>query len=181
MKTIAYYTPNYNEVIKPLCESSEKFETELEISVWEQRGSWEENCGIKPEFIYEMMNEHQCDLFYVDADSEWIEKPDFSEFKGEHRLIVGCEQIHPPKWEIITSAMFIPYNEMTLTIMKGWVRHCQNNPKEWDQIMLAELLNKLTEEQWGRLDSKYIGIDTDKCILKQHQASREHKDGLNNS
>ena len=57
--------------------------------------------------------------------------------------------------------------------------NCQNNPMEWDQIMLAELLNKLTEEQWGRLNTKYIGIDTDNCVLKQHQASREHKDGSN--
>ena len=175
MKTIAFYTANYTEVIKPLCASAEKFEQELEISLYEQRGSWEENCGIKPEFIYEMKKEHECDLFYVDADSEWLEKPDWKEFEGEHRLMVGCEQIHPPKWEVISSAIFIPYNDMTLTIVKGWMRHCQNNPKEWDQIMLAELLNKLTEEQWGRLDKKYIGIDTNDCILRQHQASREHK------
>ena len=58
MKTIAFYTANYTEVIKPLCASAEKFEQELEISLYEQRGSWEENCGIKPEFIYEMMKEH---------------------------------------------------------------------------------------------------------------------------
>lgn len=175
MKIIAYYTDNYREVVKPLHDSCNKFKLDLELTTYEQRGSWEENCGIKPEFIYSMMQEHECDLFYCDADSEWLEKPDFSEFEGEHRLRVGCEQIHPPKWEIITSAMFIPYNEMTLAIVKGWVRHCQNNPKEWDQIMLAELLNKLNHEQWEPIDSKYIGIDTDNCVLKQHQASRTNK------
>lgn len=179
MKIIAYYTPNYEQVVKPLAESCQKFELELELTQYEQRGSWEENCGIKPEFIYEMMNEHQCDLFYVDADSEFIEKPDFSEFEGEHRLLVGCKQIHPPKWEILTGAMFIPYNDMTLTMIKGWMRHCQNNPMEWDQIMLAELLNKLSHEQWEPLNDRYFGIDTNDCILKHHQASREHKDGTN--
>jgi len=175
MKIIAYYTPNYTDVVTPLRKSAAKFNLDLELTQYEERGTWEENCGIKPEFIYEMMNTHKCDLFYADADAEWLEEPDFSEFKDEHRLLVGCEQIHPPKWEVITSAIFVPYNEMTLTIVKGWVRHCQNNPMEWDQIMLAELLNKLTEEHWARLDSKYIGIDTDNCILKQHQASRENK------
>ena len=60
---------------------------ELELTLYEQRGSWEENCGIKPEFIFSMMKEHECDLFYVDADSEWLAKPDWKEFEGEHRLI----------------------------------------------------------------------------------------------
>lgn len=175
MKVIAFYTPNYESVVEVLSASAQKHGIDLELTRYEDRGTWEENCGIKPEFIYEMMNEHQCDLFYVDADAEFLSAPDFSEFEGEHRLSVGCEQIHPPKWEILTGAMFIPYNDMTLAIVKGWMRHCQNNPMEWDQIMLAELLNKLSEENWNRIDSKYIGIDTDDCVIKQHQASRENK------
>ena len=51
MKTIAYYTPNYEEVIKPLSNSCEKFKVNLELTRYEQRGSWEENCGIKPELF----------------------------------------------------------------------------------------------------------------------------------
>lgn len=175
MKIIAYYTPNYTDVVVPLTESAAKFKLDLELTQYEERGTWEENCGIKPEFIYEMMNTHKCDLFYTDADSEFLSKPDFSEFKDETRMLVGCEQIHPPKWEIMSGTMFIPYNDMTLTIVKGWMKHCQNNPMEWDQIMLAELLNKLTEENWDRLDKKYLGIDTDDCVIKHHQASRENK------
>ena len=45
----------------------------------------ERNCGIKPEFIYQMMEEHQCDLFYVDADSNGLEKQ-IGKVKREHRL-----------------------------------------------------------------------------------------------
>ena len=33
MKTIAFYTPNYIEVIKPLCASAEKFEARTRTNI----------------------------------------------------------------------------------------------------------------------------------------------------
>ena len=52
-KVVSFYTGNgvYAEMAGRLRESCDKFKIECDIEEYKDRGSWVDNCNIKPEFI----------------------------------------------------------------------------------------------------------------------------------
>jgi len=74
MKVITYYTENYKTIVKPLLESLEKFELSYFAKEYANKGTWEENCAIKPFFIQECLEKFDEDLLWIDADAEVVQQ-----------------------------------------------------------------------------------------------------------
>ena len=64
MRIIAFYTPSYTHVVKKLTDSLDRFKYEYETVEVTDRGSWEENCGQKPEVLYDAMTKYKEDILY---------------------------------------------------------------------------------------------------------------------
>jgi len=177
VKVISYFTYNYSHLVEPYVLSLEKYNIDYRIEEYPDRGMWEENCAIKPQFISECLDEEEKNLFYCDIDAEFLKAPDWEEFENEERMGCCVAKLHPPKWELISSAIFLPNNEITKLIVKGWLTHQQHNPTQWDQVILAEVLNRIpdSEKNWFPMDLKYCGIDTlniEDPVILQKQESR---------
>lgn len=186
MKIVAFYTPSYKHIVQGLLDSVEKFGYDIHVEEVQDRGTWEENCGQKPEVIYRCMQEYKEDLLYIDADAVIARELPLEELSGDVMRFYVMEWTPPETgkkvYELISGTVFLPYNEVTLDIVKKWVTHQQNNPMIWDQKTLGEVLNKMPDyryvtfsAEWNYIKdyhSKFITLDP---IIVHGQASREMK------
>jgi len=179
MKVISYFTPNYSVIVPNYVESMDKYNVSYRIEEYPSRDTWEENCAIKPEFIELMLNEEEDDLFYCDVDAEFVRIPNWEEFKGKNQMGFCVAQLHPPKWELMSAAMYLPNNDSTKEIIGKWKEHQLDNPTVWDQITLAEALNKYCQRCWFQMNLKYCAIDFLNIVnpvILQKQASRNREE-----
>ena len=186
MKIIAFYTPSYTHVVKKLTDSLDRFKYEYETVEVTDRGSWEENCGQKPEVLYDAMTKYKEDILYLDADATVVRELPLEEIVGDklavHIMQWSAEGMGVTK-ELISNCMYLPYNEEVLDIVKRWKQHQLENPMIWDQRTLSHVLNNSDIEinvlspNWCYIE-KYYGmfIQLDPIIV-QGQVSREMRNG----
>ena len=76
----AYYTFDtpYEKIVNNLEESLIALGLRYRIKGYYSRGSWVANCGIKPEFLVECLENTDEDILYVDADAVVRREPDIN-------------------------------------------------------------------------------------------------------
>ena len=178
MKVVAYYTPEYAEVVQPLLESLDKWNVNHSVEMVTSRGSWVDNCAIKPEFIRRNLEESVEGILYVDADAEFMTPIEWEYFRTKTQILCPViKYLDRDKWELISNTMYWPKTEDALRIADEWVALQRTSPGEWDQITLAEILNR-NSDSWNRLPDYYAAIDfmdVHAPAIVQHQASRRMK------
>jgi hypothetical protein len=178
VKVVAYYTPEYAEVVQPLLESLDKWNVNHSVEMVTSRGSWVDNCAIKPEFIRRNLEESAEGILYVDADAEFITSIEWEYFRTKTQILCPViKYLDRDKWELISNTMYWPKTEDALRIADEWVALQRTSPGEWDQITLAEILNR-NSDSWNRLPDYYAAIDfmdVHAPAIVQHQASRRMK------
>lgn len=180
---VAFYTVNtpYEREVEQLRETCEAHGLTLITKGYEQRGSWVQNAGIKPEFLLEMMEEHKCNLLYLDADARVRQKPDFSFVTGD----LGVHYRHGR--ELLSGTMFLRYNKFTLLMLREWVCMQRNSPSKWDQRVLQAVLIQLRKSKMVEvtdLPPSYTQIFDRMShhgdpIIEHMQASRRYKKAMN--
>ena len=190
MKIIAFYTPNYLPIVKELEKSINHFGYDYELIPVEDRGAWEENCGQKPEIIYDALKRHEENLLYLDADAVIVRELPLEELESDEMMVYIMRWKTPQtEWvnELISGCIYLPYNETTLDVVKKWVRHQQANPMIWDQQTLGEVLNKLPNykfkqlsPEWNWIEKYHKSLNLNPIIV-QNQISRVMKNDNNNS
>ena len=187
MKVITYYTENYKTIVKPLLESLEKFELSYFAKEYANKGTWEENCGIKPFFIQECLEKFDEDLLWIDADAEVVQQLPLEILPTDGKMmlhILVWREAPLGKWmnELVSNVIFIPNNDFNKQIVNEWVQHQKNNPMRWDQRTLTEVLNKYKDYEfhtfpkgWAYIDKYYKQFNPDIYIV-QKQISNETKE-----
>lgn len=189
MKIIAFYTPNYLPIVEELEKSIQRFGYDYEIVEVEDRGTWEENCGQKPEIIYDALKRHEENLLYLDADAVIVRELPLEELESDEMMVYVMRWTSPQTgWinELISGCIYLPYNETTLDVVKKWVRHQQANPMIWDQQTLGEVLNKLPNykfkqlsPEWNWIEKYHKSLNLNPIIV-QNQISRVMKNDNSN-
>ena len=175
-KVISFYTTDspYEEEIKNLVSSCEKFGVEIETRGYPNRGKWELNCAIKPEFILDAFENTTKDLLFIDADGVMVSRPLlFEDFKAD----IGVH--YKDGKELISSTIYIKHTKAAHKVLLHWAQAQQHNAT-WDQKVLQEVLKKLSEEvvvenlppEYTKILGMMSGVVP---IIQQNQASRRFK------
>lgn len=185
VKIVAFHTPSYSIIVKELEKSIQRFGYDYEIVEVEDRGTWEENCGQKPKVIYDALVKYEDDILYLDADAVITRELPLEDLTGDVMRFYIMEWTPPETgkkiYELLSGTLFLPYNEVTLDIVKKWITHQQNNPMLWDQKTLSEVLNKMPDykyvpfsAEWTYIKDYHSKFDLDPIVI-HGQASREMK------
>lgn len=156
-KVISFYTGNgpYSKSAKRLAESCAALGIESDIERYEDRGSWVDNCNIKPEYIFRKLNEDVDCLVWIDADATVVSYPqlfaqtpvDFGvrAERGERsRTPVGREEIWlPENWPSDLESMWFNSGTLflrkcadTIAMVQAWLDYSRKMPRAWDQWSL---------------------------------------------
>ncbi len=190
---ISFYTAGtpYEEEAKALIDSCKRWKLEHAIESRPSLGSWEKNCAQKPLFILEKLKEHKRPVFWTDADSIFLNAPDFSLFHNYDFSVRTHDSLaadHPSK--VISNTIYAAYTQETLQLLHQWMGNCieelqdRKRTKEfWDQIALRGALLSCPKTRLLSMplayckifDSDFFKIAPSEVILEHYQASRRFK------
>ena len=162
MIVVAFYTLNnmYEEEVKGLIESCEKFNIRIVTRGYESRGRWARNCAIKPEFLLDMLEEHNEDVLYLDADAR-IRKPPVL-FMNEFNHDIGIHIMNYHKGsntregglgpislggkaitcgKVLSGTIYLKNNERVKNMVRRWIKDQILHPHKWDQKTLKHILS----------------------------------------
>lgn len=171
-----------------LVNSCERLELEHCIEGRESKESWEENCGIKPFYILEKLNQFKRPVLWVDADGAFLKMPSFDQFASfdfSVRIVDFLPKRHREK--VISNTVFVNYTPQGLSIVERWgksfQRKLKNDPKIWDQAVLRDIVLKEKNAKILPMPLSYSKIydldhhrmEQDKVVIEHYQASRLFK------
>ena len=175
-RVIAYYTheSQYQQLVKKLEVSCEKFGVACYTEGFVDRGKWEHNCAIKPEFILGMLKKYPGEtLIYIDADAVIKKQPElFKTFDMDF----AC---HFRRNQLLSGTLFFNSNERTIALVEAWVKKQQEDPNIWDQKVLQRTLREFDVDVF-QLPATYCKIfdaqdQKGDPVIEHYQASRKIK------
>lgn len=199
----AFYTIDtpYEQEIENLIASLELFNLSYVIKGYKSRGNWTKNCAIKPEFVWEMIQEYPQNIVYVDADAVIKKYPIiFNGFDGD----IGVRYIS--KQELVSGTLFFRNTVDVQFLIKKWVKHQKQHSNIWDQKVLQKIIQDYVIEgrqstgksyylpilkhskKIERLNIKIVDIPDSYChiigsegepVIEQFQAARRFKNQIN--
>ena len=191
---VSYYTTGtgYEDEVKNLIDSCKKLDLQTDIVPIESKGSWDQNCCYKPEFLLEKLEQHQRPVVWVDADAIFLKDP--SLFKSLEcdialRTYDDLPLEHPSK--LITGTLYLAPNDKVRSLLIEWSTECQKMLQEgeqevWDQIALKRILLKRQDIELFPLPDSYCAIydktltPEGEAVILHYQASRLFKKVINN-
>ena len=97
-----------------------------EISNITSQGSYQQNCLIKPKFIYSKLTQHQRPLLWLDIDTFILKRPDIFDGFGNLGVNVGVASTEPNNLiKIKASPIWFSYNQETLDFVKEWINYSE--------------------------------------------------------
>jgi hypothetical protein len=174
---VTFATPNYATRLRYLRQSTDRFGLELHAEIVQPVGEWVENCAFKPTFMQRMRKQFAGRrLVWLDADSVVMQPPElFDRLPKELDAAVAARGD-----EIMSNAVYFAANGRTPQLIDDWVAEQARNPREWDQKVLARVLER-GGYKFEKLPPEYSylnGISQKEHpdvepVLLQLQASRE--------
>ncbi len=179
-----FYTDNYHKYAMALKESLDKFGLNYCLQKVENRGHWEANTRIKPEFLLDCLHRFQdMNLLYLDADAV-VKKPldYFDDISEDLAIYTTSKAVEGMSHDFLTGTIFIKNNPMGKLLLEKWVQ-AQSNAKQTqvDQDSIETAIYQLQDKiSILPLPLAYIKIfDTDmaknydsEIYIEQYQASR---------
>lgn len=186
---VSYYTKNtpYEKEVEGLIDSCKQFGIEYWIEGIESKGSWEENCAVKPHFIREKFTQLQRPVLWVDADAVFLRPMQFEEFMFADLAFLRDEKHTDPRFCINSATVYINATEKGLEALNLW---CAYSEKIWqleqkclpfqDQVSLYFMTFSHPYLSAAKLPIQYCkifdlileGIDPQEIVIEQRQASR---------
>jgi hypothetical protein len=181
---VSMFTENtpYQEEVKILKSSLDKFGLPYEIVGLKNQGSWEKNTQMKPQVLKSVLDKYNKDVIWIDADAEILEKPELF-----YSLNCDLSFHHLREWdEKMTGTMYFKNNILSREVLNKWIQ--LNNTNDLPD---ADNFQKVMETQRGAkivdLPVEYIHVadikflQCSKPVIIHHQASRRFKEGVNTS
>jgi len=174
----AFYTKDtpYEEIVLKLEESLIALGLRYKIKGYINRGCWVANCGIKPSFLLDCLNDCDEDILYVDADAIIHKVPEI-----ECGPAIGIYyKLHKNgERELLSGTIYL--KQGAIPLVEKWVEEQKKNPGVWDQKTLLTVLNKsnITPYHLAQGYCKIFDNPWEKgrseLFIEHHQASRKNK------
>lgn len=177
----AYYTSKkYENMIKNLEESLEKFSIPYTFKFYNDRGSWKRNTGIKPEFILDMLDNYKCNIVYLDADCVVKKYPDiFDNFSDDIGIFFAPDGDDFSN-KVLTGTIIFNNNEKVKNFIKKWIIAQNSNENFTDQDSMELVLTDDVEISFLNLPFSYVKIfDKEintESVIEHYQASRKYNE-----
>lgn len=177
---VAYYTRNteYEEEIKNLVFSLEKFNLPYHIQAIQDLGSWAKNTNYKPRFCKEMLKVFKCPVLYIDADA--VVRQDPILFND-----IDCDiAVHYKNGkELLTGTLYLNWTDNARRIVDEWISEVARCSNMWEQKNLSKVLERLRFKMI-ELPPTYCQIydlmkNAGEPVIEHYQASRRFKGGVN--
>ncbi len=192
---VSYYTKGtpYEEEVLHLEESCRKFGLEVYVEGLENRGSWEENCAIKPYFMKKMMEKHNRPLLWVDSDAVFLKPMTFEEFMFSDLSVFTYPENTEIHFRLGAGTIYVNATDGGRESLDLW---CQQSdrireslsemPAFADQISLhLVLLNKPTFSigslpiSYSKIFDRQADLLEEEIVIEHRQASRRFKETVN--
>jgi len=176
---ISFYTDElYSRLASRLARSCEAYGLGVEIEEREDLGSWVANCGQKPTFILGMLEFHDRDVLWVDADAEFVSEPvGLDEQEGDLGLFIT-------KWNLYMSGTLLFRNTVaSREMLGGWIQEQKRFLDLPDEKTMRAVLERGGAVKTGQLSPGYAYVfdvwphryPDCKPIVLHKQASRIHE------
>ncbi|MGI8982065.1 MAG: methyltransferase domain-containing protein [Pirellulaceae bacterium] len=185
---ICFYTKNtdYEIEARKLIESCDRLRLDHRIAGLESRGSWEANCSLKSEFIFDVWKSSGRPVLWVDADAILHSSPE---------LLRGCRAdfaIHKCRgWQFASGTLFFNQTAAAATLIHRWIARCRQNPRVWDQenldlaweetVAVHPLETLWLPEPYCRIFDLHEGRSPAEGVIEHFQASRRLKAKVSNT
>lgn len=185
-RIVSYYTRDtrYELEAKKLMESLEKLGLPFEVEVIDSLGSWQKNTQYKAVFIRKMMDKHDEDIVFLDADCVVRKHPELFETIAEKGEIDFAVHYFMGK-QLASGTMYFANCPIVAALVDSWIEANEQNPNAFDQKTLQDLL----KSGWDNLrvlvlPPEYCKIfdlmaDVKDPVIEHFQASRRCKEEVN--
>ena len=176
---VNYYTPDngYKAYADNLKKSLQRLDLDFDIQPIKNRGNWDENTKVKPEFILKMLDIYSGrPVVWLDADSVVVSLPE---------ILLGCKADFACRirdtGELISSVMYFANNDNSRALLNKTQKLIDAGEKHpfGEQIFFQKALKtfKGTTENLPETYCSIMGISThtEPAVIEQHQASRKLK------
>lgn len=183
---ICFYTLDtpYEQEVLNLKHSCEKWDIELLAEPLPSRGSWEANCALKPQFILDKLESLKRPIFWADADSVFLKKPDFAQFLPYDVSVREMPLFrHDPHHRYNAAAVFINATPAGISFAISWRDACLGATPFLDQYALGIALSSQRVAAFYPMpvsyckvfDADMFFINDEDVVLEQTQASRRYR------
>lgn len=131
---VSYYTPNsaYEVHARTLLEDTKRLGLEARIEPRPARTSWLENCAQKAEFIFQMHEQEQRPLLWIDADARLLRPLDMLRGEG-----IDFAAVILNGWEFMGGQIYFGTSPVAAQLLQRWRDYCLAFPHIWDQVSLG--------------------------------------------
>lgn len=174
----AYYTPNYKNDVERLIISLKAFGHEYHTREYERLPTWEQNTGIKPQFLLDSLDQFpEKDILYLDADAFVRRKLDaIEDIEGDIGIHFNEQGGRKASHTIRTGTIFLRNTDATRDFLRAWIEAQKKNIKYMDQDSFeVAYRNYDGPVKFFNLPVEYVKIfDKDKVdpYVEHFQASR---------
>jgi len=193
---ISFYTEDtaYEKEAKELIRSCREFNLACLVKPIPSFGSWELNCGFKPSFILHALENLKRDLFWTDADSVFVKKPNSFPLDCDFAVRIDDDLDYENPSKVISNSIFIKNSPKTISLLKMWKSENEKalrairDEEIWDQVSLKKVLFKnnleLNLQPMPKGFCKIADLQKDKVakdelFIVHYQASRLYKKWIN--
>lgn len=179
---ISFYTKDtkYELEAKKLIESCQRHQLEHHVVGLDSRGSWEANCSLKSEFVFQTWQTCGRPVLWVDADAV---------LHGPPHLLCGCTAdfaIHRCRgWQFASGTVYFNQTPGAARLIQRWIARCRQFPKVWDQenldlawedtVAVYPLETMWLPETYCRIFDLHEGRSASPGVIEHFQASRRLK------
>lgn len=139
----AFYTLGtpYEQEIKNLIKSIDKFNLDSVIHGVPSRGSWVQNAAIKSEIILKTLQDNpRINVLYLDADAIIQQYPKlFDNFSGDIGVHYRTDRGHH---ELLSGTLFFKNTSKVLTLISKWIYEQSRHPDMFDQKVLDRVIKE---------------------------------------
>lgn len=185
---VSYYTKGtpYEEEVKYLKASCDKFKIECHIEGVSDKGTWEENCAIKPYFMKDKMLQFQRPLLWVDADAVFVQPLQFEEFMFKDLALLKYQDETDFRISVNAATVYVNATEGGLLALDLWCGYAdsikkakEKAPAFMDQVSLYLVFCSNPPLSISLLPLRYCKIfdqSAEGAVIEQRQASRRFKE-----
>lgn len=165
----------YSDHAKRFKEECERFSVPHEISEIKTQGSYQQNCLLKPKFIYSKLTQYQRPLLWLDIDTFMLKQPNAFDNFSNLGVNLGVASSDPKNlMQVKASPIWFNFNSSTLDFIREWIQQSENvrriGSKIFDHETFLHCLFQYVKNnnKVGILDSSYCawpGKQNDNTVL----------------
>lgn len=149
---VSYYTKDtpYEKDAAFLKKSCIRLGLKHDIQPIANLGAWDKNCAYKPDFLLKMLDKHQQDVVWTDADSFFLKHPFYFDTPNyDLALKIYSDLPNSSIHKMVSATMYLKNCNKIKLLLKNWSKGCIRKkpliPKTeslFDQAVLKDILLK---------------------------------------